>query len=45
MEAKDRTDELQLEEAAAPAKAHSPPGFTDQSRVLPPKDLALVFVG
>lgn len=45
MEAKDRTDELQLEEAAAPAKAPSPPGFTDQSRVLPPKDLALVFVG
>jgi len=44
MEAKDRTDELQLEEAA-PAKATSPPGFTDQSRVLPPKDLALVFVG
>ncbi|KAF9309791.1 hypothetical protein BG003_009351 [Podila horticola] len=47
MDTKDRTDELQLEESAVPPTKvpSTPPGFTDQSRVLPPKELALVFVG
>ncbi|KAF9359965.1 hypothetical protein BGX34_008026 [Mortierella sp. NVP85] len=49
----DRTEELQIEEKGtrpvhnelATPSNEAPRGSTDQSRVLPPKDLALVFFG
>lgn len=41
----DRTEELQIEEKGVkPADSNNARG-TDQSRVLPPKELALVFFG
>ncbi|KAF9405036.1 hypothetical protein BGZ94_003792 [Podila epigama] len=48
MEEKDRTDNLKQEEAGLPpsSKPVAPRGgFTDQSKILPPKELALVFLG